>query len=692
MALKLDSLSFSQVQLSLTNYFNSQTDSGKWKDFYASSTGSIFIRLLSTFGSFISYLVTVARREVYLSYAQNRTSLIGIAQNLGYSVSRGKNEVVQLVITPNMTGLIPAYTSIGTVKNYEIVTVEGTQLNKGVSSTISVYLGNLMSESITIDTEGLKIFRFISSNVSDYVRLKLNDIVIPSSINSKDLWNDMYLTISNPLGAVDVAYIQEGVYKYKPTDILTLEYIELSNVSYKITDLIIDKGTITSVNKVLSYITPEPNDSIRIKAPLCHETQVLVRARNDYLKEFKNLGYNFSDTNSRDFTPAIVDLSYVRNDYTIMTSSEETSIVSQLDNMRAMGVPIPIIKEPVHFKLEIDFDIKRNSNSIVNIIDVEADVASITESYEKTMRPSIDLELLEKNIDDFSYVKRTRISVHATNRINSTKYRLGDFIASPLSGSKVYMAYDFIRNSDTLEPSWVYTDGSLIVDNGLVWQCIPRYGKNPPTWYASRSYKLGDLVRSTSIVDPSIEFMFECIAIQKYSGTIIPSFTTVLQDFTEDNGLIWVCKSKIASGLAWTPSTMYNIGDSILEGEFSYEVVGFRGTSSGSLPVFKDIEYYELIWVDIPNYTFRIAGDKTQHILVNDTIQVQESTGNDGYYTVVSSTFSGGNTDVVVSQVIPSSVIDGKLYLEDTLTRDGDILWKYFDENEVLFNYGWNNL
>ena len=77
MSIQLDSLSFSSILNNLTTYFATQAESQKWKDFYESSAGRLFIRLLTSFGAFISYLVTVARREVFLSYAQNRSSVVG---------------------------------------------------------------------------------------------------------------------------------------------------------------------------------------------------------------------------------------------------------------------------------------------------------------------------------------------------------------------------------------------------------------------------------------------------------------------------------------------------------------------------------------------------------------------------------------------------------------------------------------
>lgn len=57
---------------------------------------------------------------------------------------------------------------------------------------------------------------------------------------------------------------------------------------------------------------------------------------------------------------------------------------------------------------------------------------------------------------------------------------------------------------------------------------------------------------------------------------------------------------------------------------------------------------------------FTVAGDQTARFLAGATVRVSGSTGNDGLYTVVSSTF-GTATDIVVSQAVPSAVADGSL-------------------------------
>ncbi len=58
--------------------------------------------------------------------------------------------------------------------------------------------------------------------------------------------------------------------------------------------------------------------------------------------------------------------------------------------------------------------------------------------------------------------------------------------------------------------------------------------------------------------------------------------------------------------------------------------------------------------------TFTVAGDQTADIRAGDSIVVASSTGNNGTYTVVSSTFTTV-TAIVVSQSLPSAVADGTL-------------------------------
>jgi hypothetical protein len=60
--------------------------------------------------------------------------------------------------------------------------------------------------------------------------------------------------------------------------------------------------------------------------------------------------------------------------------------------------------------------------------------------------------------------------------------------------------------------------------------------------------------------------------------------------------------------------------------------------------------------------TFELAGDQSSTVTASDILRIKGSTGNDGWYTVVSSTFDDPNTSVVVSEAIPDATVDGAGY------------------------------
>ncbi len=71
--------------------------------------------------------------------------------------------------------------------------------------------------------------------------------------------------------------------------------------------------------------------------------------------------------------------------------------------------------------------------------------------------------------------------------------------------------------------------------------------------------------------------------------------------------------------------------------------------------------------VNTSTKTFTIAGDQTANLPVGRPIPVENSTGNDGVYTVVSATFTT-STAIVVSETIPDATVDGEIVLADDWT------------------------
>lgn len=62
---------------------------------------------------------------------------------------------------------------------------------------------------------------------------------------------------------------------------------------------------------------------------------------------------------------------------------------------------------------------------------------------------------------------------------------------------------------------------------------------------------------------------------------------------------------------------------------------------------------------------FKFLLNQTERILVEDSISIVGSTGNDGFYTVAAVSFGGGKTTVTVEEVIPDATSDGELFHAD---------------------------
>ena len=70
---------------------------------------------------------------------------------------------------------------------------------------------------------------------------------------------------------------------------------------------------------------------------------------------------------------------------------------------------------------------------------------------------------------------------------------------------------------------------------------------------------------------------------------------------------------------------------------------------------------YTILSLDQFARTFSISGNHTAEFISGMDIKIVGSTGNDGFYTVISSTFSLGLTEITVSQAIPSITANGSL-------------------------------
>lgn len=91
----------------------------------------------------------------------------------------------------------------------------------------------------------------------------------------------------------------------------------------------------------------------------------------------------------------------------------------------------------------------------------------------------------------------------------------------------------------------------------------------------------------------------------------------------------------------------------------------------------------DIILINLPG-EFQISGNKTDYYYAGASAMVQGSTLNDGIYTVTGSTYFGGVTKVNVSQTIPSSTADGRIYSMFFNLEDEDFEQSW--ENTFLTN------
>lgn len=201
------------------------------------------------------------------------------------------------------------------------------------------------------------------------------------------------------------------------------------------------------------YLEQETLNSIKVNAPLYYESQALVRARDDFMKLFKGLDSRMSDTNYRDVTPAVVEMTYVRNDSSlgvnqVFNSIEKQSFITSLSPSKALGVPDPVISDPTQVVMTLNYDVYMQlpgSYPVVNDID---GTGGILEPYNLLLELSIDIFDVERQIEDLvynyiEYIKKCVITIDAPNWQALTAYRRGDFVtpvaASPaLDGEYIY--------------------------------------------------------------------------------------------------------------------------------------------------------------------------------------------------------------------------------------------------------------
>ena len=730
MAINLESLSITSAFNSIIDFFRSQENNSKWREIDSSSEGSFLIRLLANVMSTLSYRIVAQSRENYLSSAALTSSNIGISVNLGYSVFRGSNLKRKIKLIPNGNYTLSKFSVIGTYSDdYNILTLGDVELVEGEPVELETVVGNLREESFVAGTSDSKIFSLFTTGISqDYILLKDNTEV-PTTEIIKDMINDKYLVRTNPYSSVDIVYLNsfEGFkYKYGTGTEFTIRYVELADVPViPYSSEMFTYGVLSDYSTTSLYQPFAGVDSIKINAPLQHETQNLIRSKADYANRLQdpNMIPSISEVNFKAVTPTYTQVTYIKENFNLLTGTklevgdtyvnrevlegtEVEKVNNVLSNENYFGTPLPDITVPRREVADLVIQLAL-TNKYKSISDVNLDIENILSNYyNKFLAVTFNTYELERILEGLSYVKYARVSYKINERIANTNYQLGYLIKN---GDNYYKVSKILGYTAETEPEdgWPVPTSpdtpidtlTVIKDGSVYWKCYKRLPnmKNLSKRQPSGQYGIGDFM----YLDIYPDYMFKCIDIVKTSGGTSPDVTGLkLGNFVADGGIVWVVTDRISDAAAWSSFTQFRIGDIVnaTGDDFSLQCVSYTGyTGTEENAVFESYEY-PIVSINYETASFRLDGNQTFYFKSGDIIKAEYSGGYTNFV-VVSTNYniSENLTSVKVAryQDGTGSIIDATkdysiLFAVERGTRDGGVLWTLVEDIEKI-SYDWNS-
>ena len=237
---------------------------------------------------------------------------------------------------------------------------------------------------------------------------------------------DKHLVRTNPYSSVDIAYlnnIDSAKYTYGTGTEITIRYVELADVPViPYSSSMFTYGTLEDYATISTYLPFESVDSIKITAPLDHETQNLIRSKVDYANRLRQIIPSVSETNYKALTPTYTQITYLKNDFTLLTGStmlEGTSQenIERLSNTEVeqvnellrkenfFGTPLPDITVPRREVADLKITLAL-INKYKSVSDINLDISNILRNYYNTyLNVTFNTYELERKIENLSYVK-----------------------------------------------------------------------------------------------------------------------------------------------------------------------------------------------------------------------------------------------------------------------------------------------
>lgn len=548
-------LSYNSIKEALQSYIQNKSElQNTWKDFYVSGAGETILELDAAVAAFYAFHFILGRKEAYLPTAQNYTSIVGGAQALGYSASRGHNLYLQANIIPNTTQTLSKWTTIGGYGNYDVVLLEDTILNAGQETTIKFVIGDSVAQSIQITTDSLQQFTFTAPDVTDDFRLLINTTVVPHTTDIKQAVDDLYVAITNTYGAVDVFYLNNGAYNYHADDTLYLQYIQRNNLTYSQfspNNLDISISTeVSDIQLLEDFEDVEDKEHIRLAAPITHETNDVVRARKDYVKYLIKHNKFIIDANDKDINPGLIALTYLKEpDSTgispLLSEQEKRDYISSIMQICPDGVAKSFIEDPILVLRTLQITLTQKADENIGVT-IQDDINNILKSYTRKLQPTLDLQQIEHDIERLTGVKTARVTFGSTPYSTNTNYKLYDIVtvSDTYSGEEMTFYCSNVRaKTGVTEPDWSSAPnyGDVVFDNNLVWEKSDAYANSiSAKWKENGEYTLysdvlvGYTIAPDSTTDTEPTWGGNIVEDGNVSCMLVETYNTVIADRQPD--------------------------------------------------------------------------------------------------------------------------------------------------------------
>lgn len=494
------SVDFESIKAQLEAHIKGRPDDDTWSDFVTSGAGQTIVELLAGLGTMLSFHSIGARRESSLEYAQLRSSVISLANNLDYPVNRRSSPRMTLTVN-NSTGASISFdktTPIGTYNNQPVSVLSaktfsrrGENCRSGIGAMERIYLRlyyefpyhRILVTGTNIDNDPDREAIPSSNYKLNVLTVNGNDVSLHKF--SENLvkfdgegYKDRVIIKTHPDGVL--LLFGNGVIgrSLNQNDQVLFSYVEASPV---ISETIISPSSINlesglQVTAVTVDSLGSDGDSlekIAFLAPAYHSSKRRMVTESDYANIMMSYSGNLVSAKAQKKTLGdpccTVECAYLFSDEHELSNVEEVTLQSYLKEFKMVGTSIELLKST---KVGLDMKMTIIIEDGVNLPNLNNDITEIIDNQMMTLGNLVKPGKVMQEVGNLSGV----LQVYLSKPVVDTQLLFNQYMKLD--------TLDLVVSSDrdlVIDPSY---DGSTIsTKHGYIFD-----------WQASTDYVAGQLI------------------------------------------------------------------------------------------------------------------------------------------------------------------------------------------------------